>query len=86
MQRHPVSLYTDPPPPQFPQEKKNGFFLRGGKGVLYRGYIPRAESRVSPELRLAFKVTDVRTSGLVNLVLYCQTDLPNANIRLLINR
>ena len=85
MQRHPASLYTDPPTP-IPSGKKNRFFLRGGKRVLYRGYIPRAESRVSPELRQAFKVTDVQTSGLVNLVLYCQTDLPNVNIRLLINR
>ena len=81
-----LAFIQTPPPPPIPSGKKNGFFLRGGKGVLYRGYIPRAESRVSPELRQAFKVTDVRTSGLVNLVLYYQTDLPNANIRLLINR
>ena len=78
--------FIQTPLPPHSLRKKNGFFLRGGKGVLYRGYIPRAESRVSPELRQAFKVTDVRTSGLVDLVLYCQTDLPNANIRLLINR
>ena len=39
-----LACIQTPPPPPFPQEKKNRFFLRGGKGVLYRGYILRAES------------------------------------------